>query len=97
MDKYSIWLGLMVYMKKESKRIGIKALTVKSFRFEYAYCTIEDNLFYSSIKLMPSHFLKKQKDLTAKYGKINDKLIPQFKKMADFLQNEYRFTINEAE
>jgi hypothetical protein len=43
--------------------------------------TIEDNLFYSSIKLMPSTFLKKQKGLTAKYtATINDKLI-QFKKM----------------
>jgi uncharacterized protein (DUF885 family) len=43
--------------------------------------TIEDNLFYSSIKLMPSTFLKKQRR-TAKYtATINDKLIPQFKKM----------------
>jgi uncharacterized protein (DUF885 family) len=49
--------------------------------------TIEDNLFYSSIKLMPSTFLKKQKDLTAKYtATINDKLIPQFKKMTAFLK-----------
>jgi hypothetical protein len=42
--------------------------------------TIEDNLFYSSIKLMPSTFLKKQKEgLTEYTATINDKLIPQFK------------------
>jgi uncharacterized protein (DUF885 family) len=46
--------------------------------------TIEDNLFYSSIKLMPSTFLKKR---IAKYtATINDKLIPQFKKMTAFLK-----------
>jgi uncharacterized protein (DUF885 family) len=48
--------------------------------------TIEDNLFYSSIKLMPSTFLKKQ-EFNCKYtATINDKLIPQFKKMTAFLK-----------
>jgi uncharacterized protein (DUF885 family) len=42
---------------------------------------IEDNLFYSAIKIMPACFLMQQKkDLTAKYtAMINEKLIPQYK------------------
>jgi uncharacterized protein (DUF885 family) len=52
---------------------------------------IEDNLFYSAIKLMPASFPDSIKeDLTAKYtSTINTKLIPQYKKMADFLNKEY--------
>jgi uncharacterized protein (DUF885 family) len=39
---------------------------------------------------MPDSFRKVSKDLTAKYtATINDKLIPQYKKMADFLNKEY--------
>jgi hypothetical protein len=42
---------------------------------------IEDNLFYSAIKLMPDSSRKVSKDLTAKYtATINDKLIPSIKK-----------------
>jgi uncharacterized protein (DUF885 family) len=52
---------------------------------------IEDNLFYSSIKLMPAAFSDEvKKDLTAKYtAEINEKLIPRYKKMTEFLKNEY--------
>jgi uncharacterized protein (DUF885 family) len=82
----------MVYMKKGiEKGCTTKGVTVKMIpQFADMPATIEDNLFYSSIKLMPSTFLKKQKGLTAKYtATINDKLIPQFKKMTAFLKNEY--------
>jgi uncharacterized protein (DUF885 family) len=66
MDRYSIWLdSAMVYMKKgiEKGVVLPKALTVKMIpQFADIPTTIEeDNLFYSSIKLMPSTFLKKQK------------------------------------
>jgi uncharacterized protein (DUF885 family) len=96
MDKFSVWIdSAMVYMKKGVAQ-GIvlpKELTVKMMpQFaDMPTANIEDNLFYSSIKLMPSTFSEKTKaDLTAKYtAEINDKLIPQFKKMAAFLQNEY--------
>jgi hypothetical protein len=67
MDTYSIWLdSAMVYMKRNRKRVVLpKALTVKMIpQFADMPTTIEDNLFYSSIKLMPSTFLKKQKGLT---------------------------------
>jgi hypothetical protein len=39
---------------------------------------IEDNLFYSAIKIMPASSDATKKDLTAKYtAMINEKLIPQ--------------------
>ncbi|MFV8392361.1 DUF885 domain-containing protein [Flavobacterium sp. LB2P6] len=96
MDKYAVWIdSAMVYMKKGMAK-GIvlpKSLTVKLIpQFaEMATPNIEDNLFYSSIKLMPASFPDSIKeDLTKKYtATINDKLIPQYKKMADFLTNEY--------
>jgi uncharacterized protein (DUF885 family) len=96
MDKYSVWIdSAMVYMKKGIKQ-GIvipKALTVKLIpQFaEMATPKIEDNLFYSAIKLMPATFSDAvKKELTTKYtAMINDKLIPQHKKMAEFLKNEY--------
>ena len=96
MDKYSVWIdSAMVYMKKGMAKGVVlpKSLTVKLIpQFaEMATPKIEDNLFYSAIKLMPDSFPESiKKDLTAKYtATINDKLIPKYKKMADFLNKEY--------
>lgn len=96
MDQYAVWIdSAMVYMKKGiSKGVVLpRALTQKLIpQFsEMATPSIEDNLFYSSIKLMPASFPDSMKeDLTAKYTQtINNKLIPQYKKMADFLRKEY--------
>ncbi|MBP4142932.1 DUF885 domain-containing protein [Flavobacterium sp. P4023] len=96
MDQYAVWIdSAMVYMKKGiSKGVVLpRALTQKLIpQFsEMATPAIEDNLFYSSIKLMPASFPDSMKeDLTAKYTQtINNKLIPQYKKMADFLSKEY--------
>ncbi len=96
MDKYSVWIdSAMVYMKKGiAKGVVLpKSLTVKLIpQFaEMATPNIEDNLFYSAIKLMPASFPDGIKeDLTAQYtATINTKLIPQYKKMADFLSKEY--------
>lgn len=96
MDKYAVWIdSAMVYMKKGMTKGVVlpKALTVKLIpQFaEMATPNIEDNLFYSSIKLMPESFPESiKKDLTAKYtATIANKLIPQYKKMADFLTKEY--------
>ena len=96
MDKYAVWIdSAMVYMKKGLDKGVVlpKSLTVKLIpQFaEMATPNIEDNLFYSAIKLMPASFPDSIKeDLTAKYtATINDKLIPQYKKMADFLNKEY--------
>jgi uncharacterized protein (DUF885 family) len=96
MDKYAVWIdSAMVYMKKGLDKGVVlpKSLTVKLIpQFaEMATPNIEDNLFYSAIKLMPASFPDSIKeDLTAKYtSTINTKLIPQYKKMADFLNKEY--------
>lgn len=96
MDKYSVWIdSAMVYMKKGMAKGVVlpKSLTVKLIpQFaEMATPKIEDNLFYSAIKLMPDSFPESiKKDLTAKYtATINDKLIPKYKKMAEFLNKEY--------
>ena len=96
MDKYAVWIdSAMVYMKKGMAKGVVlpKSLTVKLIpQFaEMATPNIEDNLFYSAIKLMPASFPDSIKeDLTAKYtATINTKLIPQYKKMADFLNKEY--------
>ena len=96
LDLYSVWVdSAMVYMKKGMQKGMVlpKALTEKVIpQFaEMPTAKVEDNLFYSSIKLMPSTFSEDvKKDLTVKYtAMINDKLVPQYKKMTDFLKNEY--------
>jgi uncharacterized protein (DUF885 family) len=96
MDKYSVWIdSAMVYMKKglSDGVVLPRALTVKLIpQFaEMETPNIQDNLFYSSIKLMPDSFPENMKeDLTEKYiATINNKLIPQYKKMTDFLTKEY--------
>jgi hypothetical protein len=65
MDTYSIWLdSAMVYMKKGIEKElcyqGVDCEDDSKFA-DMPTATIEDNLFYSSIKLMPSTFLKKQR------------------------------------
>lgn len=96
MDKYAVWIdSAMVYMKKGMANGVVlpKTLTEKLIpQFEgMPTPKIEDNLFYSSIKLMPATFSEEtKKDLTTKYTAIiNKKLIPQYKKMTAFLKNEY--------
>ena len=96
MDLYAVWMdSAMVYMKKGMAK-GIvlpKALTIKVIpEFEdMITAKVEDNLFYATIKTMPTTFSEAvKKDLTEKYtAAINDKLTPRFNKMAQFLKDEY--------
>ena len=96
MELYSVWLdSAMVYMKKGIDK-GIvlpKSLTVKIIpQFESMVTpNIEDNLFYTTIKSMPSTFSDAQKDELIKgyTTTINNKLIPQFKKITEFLKSDY--------
>lgn len=96
MELYSIWMdSAIVYMKRGVDK-GIvlpKSLTAKVIpQFESMVTpNIEDNLFYTTIKSMPATFSDAQKDaLTNLYTTtINEKLIPQFKKMAEFLKSDY--------
>ena len=96
MDLYSVWIdSAMVYMKKgiAKKAVLPKSLTLKLIpQFDQmATPNIEDNLFYSAIKIMPDSFSDEtKKELTTKYSTmINEKLIPQYNKMATFLKTEY--------
>lgn len=96
MEKYSVWIdSAMVYLKKgiDKKATLPKALTEKLIP-QFANMPtekVEDNQFYSSIKLMPETFSDVVKlDLTTRYAKlINEKLVPQYQKMATFLKTEY--------
>jgi uncharacterized protein (DUF885 family) len=96
MDLYSVWIdSAMVYMKKGmSKEMVLpKSLTTKLIpQFEDMVTpTAEENLFYSSIKNIPADFSENTKtEIKKAYAEtINQKLIPQFKKMTNFLKNEY--------
>jgi uncharacterized protein (DUF885 family) len=96
MDKYAVWIdSAMVYMRKgiAQKVVLPRPLTEKLIpEFEDVITEKpEDNLFYSSIKLMPDSFTPGlKKDLQEKYAaEINDRLNPQFRKMAAFLKDEY--------
>ncbi len=96
MDLYSVWIdSAMVYMKKgiDKGMVLPKSLTVKVIpQFESMVTpNIEDNLFYTTIKSMPASFSDAQKDelIKAYTATINEKLIPQFKKITAFLKSEY--------
>ena len=96
MEKYSVWIdSAMVYMKKGIAQGVVipKALTEKVIpQFEeMPTANVEDNLFYSAIKLMPATFSEaSKKEFSEKYAAtITAKLIPQYKKMTEFLKKEY--------
>jgi uncharacterized protein (DUF885 family) len=96
MNLYGDWLdSAMVYMKKgiDQKIVMPKTLVIKVIpQFDNVITEkAEDNLFYSAIKLMPGDLSDDvKKSLTAEYAAaINNKLVPQLKKMADFLKNDY--------
>jgi uncharacterized protein (DUF885 family) len=96
MDTYSVWLdSAMVYMKKGIVKGVVlpKALTEKVIPQFQDQITpkVEDNLFYSSIKIMPASFSDDVKTaLKNEYSKmISEKLMPKYKAMATFLKTEY--------
>lgn len=96
MEKYSVWIdSAVVYMKKgiAQKAVLPGALTEKIIpQFaEFETPKVEDNQFYSAIKLIPKSFSEAtKKDLAIKYAAvINEKLVPQYKKMAYFLKADY--------
>ena len=96
LDAYSVWIdSAMVYMKKgmAKKMVLPKALTVKLIpQFEEQITSkIEDNIFYSTIKSLPNDLSADVKtSLKNDYiSVINAKLMPQYKKMVNFLKNEY--------
>ena len=96
MQKYAVYLdSTMLYFKKgmDQKVVLPKALTVKVIsQFEEMITDKpEDNIFYSSVKLMPKEISGDAKSkIESDYAKvINDQLVPRFKKMVSFLRDEY--------
>jgi uncharacterized protein (DUF885 family) len=96
MELYAVWIdSAMVYMKKGvSKGVVLpKVLSKKLLPQFEEMCTpnVSDNLFYSSIKIMPATISAPSRlAITASYTKtINEKLVPKFKEMASFLKSEY--------
>lgn len=96
LELYGQWIdSAMVYMKKGIDK-GIvlpKALTLKMIpQFEsMPTAKIEDNLFYSAVKLMPETFSASTKqEIANKYSTIiATKLVPRYYKMTNFLKTEY--------
>lgn len=96
MNKFSVWMdSAMVYMKKGVKEGYVlpKSLTLKVIpQFEELITEKpEDNLYYSAIKIMPADFPDTvKKELAAQYAEtISKRLVPQFRKMADYLKTDY--------
>ena len=96
MDLYTVWIdSAIVYMKKGMNQNVVlpKALAIKIVPQFQSLITpkVEDNLFYSSCKKFPTAFTQEQKDnLSKKYAStITEKLVPQFQKIVQFLNEEY--------
>lgn len=96
MESYSMWIdSAMIYMEKGiQKRLVLPtALTEKMIpQFEEQITAkAEDNLFYSTVKTMPAGFSEATKtSLKSDYAKvINEKLMPKYKQMAEFLKTKY--------
>ena len=96
MDLFAVWVdSAMVYMKKgiDKGMVLPKALTVKMIpQFESMVTpNVEDNLFYSALKAFPKEITADQQEsLKKEYAAtIKEKLEPQFKKITEFLKNEY--------
>lgn len=96
MELYVVWLdSAMLYMEKgiQQRVVLPKALTEKLIpQFEEQITTnVEDNLFYSTIKTFPKEFSEETKStLKNDYTKvINEKLVPKYQKMTEFLKTKY--------
>ncbi|WP_396140097.1 DUF885 domain-containing protein [Flavobacterium sp.] len=96
MDLFAVWVdSAMVYMKKgiDNGMVLPKALTVKMIpQFESMVTpNVEDNLFYSALKAFPKEITADQQETLKKEyaATIKEKLEPQFKKITEFLKNEY--------
>jgi uncharacterized protein (DUF885 family) len=96
MELYSVWIdSAMVYMKKgmDKGMVLPKVLTQKMIpQFEdIITAKVEDNLFYTTVKTMPTSFTIEEKNrLTQAYSNvISQKLMPQYQKMVNFIKNDY--------
>lgn len=96
LEKFSTWVDSAVVNMKQGIKEGYiipKTLIVKTIpQFtDLTKTPIDENLFYSPVKIIPDHFSEEEKkQLTESYTHtISEKVIPSMKKMDDFLKNEY--------
>lgn len=93
---FSVWADTAIGNFKKGMQNGIvlpKALVVKMIPQMQAMnvADLTQSLFYGPVKLMPKDFSEADKKrLTAAYlNSIKTVIIPTYKKLGDFLQNEY--------
>ncbi|CAL2075914.1 DUF885 domain-containing protein [Tenacibaculum sp. 190524A05c] len=96
LDKFNTWLQSAKIRMQEGIKAGYvlpKSLINKVIpQFKgLAETKLEDHLFFSPIKKMPTEFTAiEKKELTQKYTEILDKkLLPSFKALSEFLQSDY--------
>lgn len=95
-DAFAIWTDTAIGNFKKGIQEGIvlpKALVVKMIP-QMQSMVVNDpkqSLFYGPVNLMPKDFSAADKErLTAAYAKaITNVIVPTYKKLGDFLQNEY--------
>jgi uncharacterized protein (DUF885 family) len=95
-DAFSVWADTAIGNFKKGAAAGIvlpKALVLKMIPQMQSMVVAkpEESLFYGPIKLMPASFSEADKQkLTAAYrSSITNVIIPTYKKLGDYLQNEY--------
>jgi uncharacterized protein (DUF885 family) len=96
MESFEAWANSSVENFRRGIKSGIilpKVLVKKMIpqMKEMVVSDPEKSLFFGPVKKMPPLFSAKDKEiLTAKYKtSINEKIVPAFKKLAHFLENEY--------
>ena len=96
LDDFTVWCDTaIVNMKKgiESGWVLPKSLAKKVIPqiADLTQGTIQDHLFYSPVRALPEGFSDDDKTLfTEKYTTmLDEKVVPTFKKLHDFLKNEY--------
>lgn len=96
LDAYLVWCDTAMANMKKGMATGYvlpKSLTLKVIpQFaDLDHGPVEEHLFYTPIKNLPSDFSEAEKErLTDAYRKmVGDKIIPKYRQMHDFIQNEY--------
>ncbi|MEE1946218.1 DUF885 domain-containing protein [Pedobacter sp. KR3-3] len=93
---FSVWADTAIGNFKKGMQTGIvlpKALVVKMIpqMQSMVVANPEQSLFYGPVKLMPKDFSEAdKKKITEEYKQaITNVIVPTYKKLGDFLQNEY--------
>lgn len=96
LNAYIVWCDTAIANMRTGIKKGYvlpKSLTAKVIpqMADLDHGPVTDHLFYGPVKLMPEDFTAEEKQkITAAYeDMVGNKIIPAYKKMHDFLRNEY--------